>query len=264
MVQEAPALMPLNECGVLIAGGTSGVGLTTAMKFAEVGVTRMALLGRNEERGKKAQAAVRARFPLAQVEFVAADAIDPVQAKQAGEEAERLIGSVDILLNSICSRAVPGLFHESPIEEILPTVVDLLMAPLNMCSAVLPGMRSRGRGVIINIASDAAKVPTPGEAVIGAAMAAIVRFSTTLALEAKRFGVRVNTVTPSLIVGTEVYEKIMANEFAGKLFKKAASAAHLGLTRPEDIAHLIVFLASPEASLITGQVISVNGGISAV
>jgi 2-hydroxycyclohexanecarboxyl-CoA dehydrogenase len=263
METEFPSQLPLSECGVLITGGTSGVGLATALKFAEAGVTRIALIGRNEARGQVARETVLTRFPKVQIEFIGGDAIDPVQAKRAADAADRLIGHVDVLVNSTNSLSIPGLFHESPIEDILPTVVQQLMAPLNMCSVVLNGMRSRGRGVIINIASDAAKVPTPGEAVIGGAMAAIVRFSTTLALEAKRFGVRVNAVTPSLIGGTGSYDRIMKNEFASKLFQKAERAAHLGLTTPEDLAPLIVFLASPEASRITGQVISVNGGISA-
>jgi 2-hydroxycyclohexanecarboxyl-CoA dehydrogenase len=254
--------LPLKECGLLITGGTAGVGLATALKFAEAGTARIALIGRDAERGKDARATVAERFPLVQVEFIQADAINPVQAKRAVETAERLIGSVDVLLNSISSSAIPVLFHESPIEDILPTVVNQLLPPLQMCRAVVTGMRARQRGVIINIASDAAKVPTPGEAVIGSAMAAIVKFSTTLALEAKRFGVRVNVVTPSLIGGTAAYEIIMQDEFASKLFQKALRAAHLGVTVPEDIAPLIVFLASPEAARITGQVISVNGGIS--
>ncbi len=259
---EKSKVLHLEDCGVLITGGSSGVGLATAMKFAESGVTRLVLVGRNPERGDRAKQAISARFPRAQVEFLAADLTDAAQAKRAGETAERLIGSVDVLVNSVNSGAVPELFHGSATETILPTVANLLLPPLHMCSAVIPGMRQRGRGVIINISSDAAKVPTPGEAVIGAAMAGIVEFTKTLALEAKRYGVRVNAVTPSLIKGTDSNRRIMANEFAGKLFQKAERAAHLGVPTPDDYAPLIVFLASPDAALITGQVVSLNGGIS--
>ncbi|MGV8058034.1 MAG: SDR family NAD(P)-dependent oxidoreductase [Smithellaceae bacterium] len=256
-------LMSFKESGVLIAGGTSGVGLAAAIKFAEAGVNHIALIGRNEERGSKARKTMFNLFPQIQVEFIAADLSDPKQAERAGKAAEHLIGDVDVLLNTTNSLAIPKIFHETAIEDILPMTIQLLMPCIYMCRVILPGMRSRQRGVIINIASDAAKVPTPGEALVGGAMSAIVRFSTTLALEAKRFGVRVNALTPSVIVDTESYRQIMKNEFAGKLFKKAESAAHLGPTTPEDLAPLIVFLASPEAALITGQVISVNGGISA-
>jgi NAD(P)-dependent dehydrogenase (short-subunit alcohol dehydrogenase family) len=255
-------VLRLEDSGVLIAGGSSGIGLATAVRFAESGVGRMALVGRNPERGAQAKAAIAARFPRVQVEFLAADLVDAAQAKRAGETAERLIGGVDVLVNSVNSGGVPELFHDSAIESIQPTVANLLLPPLHMCSAVLPGMRRRGRGAIVNIASDAAKTATPGEAAIGAAMAGIVRFTLALALEAKRYGVRVNAVTPSLTKGTDSYKRIMANEFAGKLFQKAERAALLGVPAPEDYAPLIVFLAGPDAALITGQAVSLNGGVS--
>jgi NAD(P)-dependent dehydrogenase (short-subunit alcohol dehydrogenase family) len=124
-------------------------------------------------------------------------------------------------------------------------------------------MRAQRSGVIVNIASDAAKSATPGEAVIGAAMAAIMMFSRTVAMEAKRDGIRVNVLTPSLIAGTETSARILEGGFSARLFEKAASFANLGVAEPSDLAALIVFLASPEAGRLTGQAISVNGGISA-
>ena len=137
------------------------------------------------------------------------------------------------------------------------------LAPMIMSRLALPAMREQRGGVIINVAFDAAKAPTPGESVIGAAMAAIVVFSRTLAIEAKRDGIRVNVLTPSLIGNTDVYERIMADPFSAKLFSNAASLAHLGVAQPEDLAALMLFLASPTAARLTGQAISVNGGISA-
>jgi NAD(P)-dependent dehydrogenase (short-subunit alcohol dehydrogenase family) len=94
-------------------------------------------------------------------------------------------------------------------------------------------------------------------------MAAIVTFSKTLALEVKRYGIRVNIITPSLIVNTGSYDRVMEDSsFSKKIFDRIVSAAHLGLTEPEDLADAILFLASHHAKRITGQVISVNGGIS--
>jgi NAD(P)-dependent dehydrogenase (short-subunit alcohol dehydrogenase family) len=94
-------------------------------------------------------------------------------------------------------------------------------------------------------------------------MAAIVMFSKTLAMEAKRFGVRVNALTPSLVEGTAMYAKVRSQGFSAKLFDKAAKLAHLGLAQPEDLAELVVFLAGPHGARLTGQAISLNGGISA-
>ena len=125
-------------------------------------------------------------------------------------------------------------------------------------------MRAANGGCIINIASDAAKIPTPGETVIGAAMAGIVMFTRALAVEGKRNGIRANVLTPSIVGGTEFYERIMADPFAGKLFGKAVPKAELGLVDMTDLAEIAVFLASPAASKMTGQALSVTGGISAL
>ncbi len=127
----------------------------------------------------------------------------------------------------------------------------------------MPHLIARAGGVIVNLASDAAKVATPGEALQGALKAGVVMFSRTLALEASRYGIRVHAITPSVVKGTAAYERIMASEFSQKLFAKAESKAKLGVVEPADIAPLVVFLAGPGAAKMTGQAISVNGGISA-
>ena len=134
-----------------------------------------------------------------------------------------------------------------------------------MSRAALPFMSQTGSGCIINVSSDAGKLATPGESVIGAAMAGIIMFSRTMAVEAKRNGIRVNVLTPSLIEGT-----LTACPYADagtpsltKLFEKARQAANLGVVVAEDMADFIVFLAGPQAAKITGQAISINGGISA-
>ena len=125
-------------------------------------------------------------------------------------------------------------------------------------------MRKAGCGTIINVASDAAKLPTPGESVIGAAMAGIVMFTRALAVEGKRDGIRANVITPSLTSGTEHYGRIMADPFAGRMFAKASRLAGLGVVTKDELAGLVVFLASPAAAKITGQAISMTGGISAL
>ncbi|HEY4004910.1 MAG TPA: SDR family oxidoreductase [Pseudonocardia sp.] len=251
-----------SDLAVLITGGTSGVGLATAHRFASAGVARIALIGRNAERGDKACSAVRAAAPEAAVHFVAGDANDPAQAVAAATAARDMLGGVDVLVNSTSAVYVPALLRDTPIEDIAVMLTGQALAPLHMCRAVLPWMAGQGSGAIVNVASDAAKVPTPGESVLGAAMAAIVTFTRTLAVEAKRDGIRVNAVTPSLIEGTIIGERAMAGGFSKKLFEKAKTQAHLGPTEPDDLAQLIVFLAGPGAARITGQVISVNGGIS--
>jgi 2-hydroxycyclohexanecarboxyl-CoA dehydrogenase len=246
---------------VLITGGTSGIGLATAIAFAEAGAQRIAIIGRNLERGMAAAQQVAGHG--AEVKFVQADANYPDQARRAGDEATDHLGGIDVLINSTAGLFKPELFHDISLDSIPDIITQQLMAPLLMSGVALPKMRAQKGGLIINIASDAAKVATPGESVIGAVMAAIVMFSRTLAMEAKRDGVRVNALTPSLVEGTATAERILAEGFSQRLFQKAAKLAHLGVTQPEDLAAIAVFLAGPGGAKITGQAISVNGGISA-
>ncbi|MTD12502.1 SDR family oxidoreductase [Nakamurella sp. YIM 132087] len=248
--------------GVVITGGTSGVGLATAIAFARAGVRRPVLVGRNQERGKDAVRAVVAAVPDADPQFLAADANDPVMVEDAAATAVGLLGRVDVLVNSTVAPYQPTLLHHIPLADVATILTQQALGPLMMSRALLPHMQQSGGGSIINIASDAARVPTPGETVLGAAMAAIVTFSRTLAVEGKRNGVRVNVITPSLIVNTGSYDRAMSLEFSKKIFDKIVSQAHLGLTEPEDLANTVLFLASDLSRRITGQVISINGGIS--
>jgi 2-hydroxycyclohexanecarboxyl-CoA dehydrogenase len=256
-------VQPLAQSRVLIAGGTSGVGLATALAFAQASARGIALIGRNVERGRRACATLRLQVPRATVSHITCDACNALEAARGVQEAQHLLGGIDVLVNSTVGPFVPRLLHETPIEDIEPMLLGQLMAPLLMSRLVLPLMREQRGGLIVNIASDAGKLATPGESVIGAGMAGIVMFTRALAMEAKRDGIRVNALTPSLIEGTLTYDRVTQDGFSAKLFEKAAKMANLGLTQPEDLAHLIVFLARPEAARITGQTISLNGGISA-
>ena len=264
-MNDRPISMPrsLSESNVLIMGGTAGVGLRTAIEFARKGVACIALVGRDEARGNDACNAVKTEFPDINILFIAADANDLKQATNAVIQAHQHMGRIDVLVNSTVAAFVPRLLHQTPPEEIADMLIGQMLGPLLTSRLVLPIMQTQKCGVILNIASDAGKLATPGESVIGAAMAGIVMFTRTLAMEAKRDSVRVNVITPSLIEGTLTYDRVMRDGFSAKLFEKAARMAHLGLSQPEDLAHLIVFLSSPEACRITGQAISPNGGISA-
>lgn len=252
---------PIRDCGVAILGGTAGVGLETAAMFALEGA-RVVLLGRNTERGTAACEAVRDRAPDAEVSFVRVDATDPADAVRAEAEARARLGSIDTLVCTTGPSQPPRLLHDVAIESVSARLDEIILPPLHMMHAALPAMRAQQGGVIINVASDAAKVATPGETLIGAAMAAIVMFSRAAALEEKRHGIRINLLTPSLIAGTPGAALIAADPFAARMFEKAAGMAHLGVAEAEDLAAMVLFLASPAARRITGQAISINGGIS--
>jgi 2-hydroxycyclohexanecarboxyl-CoA dehydrogenase len=252
---------PFSECAVVILGGTAGVGLATAAAFAKQG-SRLVLLGRNVERGEAAIARVRERAPEADVQFIRVDAADPLDAARVEEAAREALGGIDVLVCATGPSHPPRLLSGIAITDIQSRLNEIVLPPLHMMHAVLPGMRARKSGAIINVASDAAKLATPGETLIGAAMAAIVMFSKAAALEEKRHGIRINLLTPSLIAGTPGATLIFADPFSAKLFEKAAGMAHLGVAEAEDLAAMALFLAGPAARRITGQAISINGGIS--
>jgi NAD(P)-dependent dehydrogenase (short-subunit alcohol dehydrogenase family) len=259
----SPLVRDYPESAVAIAGGTSGVGLASALAFADAGVRRIALLARDRGRGRAAAGTVRERCPQAQVEFVVADGADYGQAEAAVQAAHAALGGLDVLVCSTASAYRPELLHRTPPADMAGILTAQALPPMHFTRSALPLMRAQGGGSIVNIASDAAKVPTPGEAVLGAAMAAIVMFSRVTAMEAKRDGIRVNAVTPSLIAGTPTADNVLRDGFSKKLFEKAAAQAHLGVAEPADLAALVVFLGGPGSARLTGQAISVNGGISA-
>lgn len=260
---STPIVREYADSAVLIAGGTSGVGLASALAFAAAGVRRVALLARDTGRGEAAAAEVRSRFPEAQVLFLPTDASDPNQVQAAVDRTHEALGAIDVLVSSVTGTYRPELLHRTPASDLAPILLGQALPPMLLTRAVLPVMQEQGGGSIVNIASDAAKVATPGESVLGAAMAAIVMFSRVTAIEAKRNGIRVNAVTPSLIAGTLTAERVLEDGFSKGLFEKAAQLAHLGVAEAEDLASLVVFLGGPGAARLTGQAISVNGGISA-
>lgn len=245
----------------VITGGTSGVGLATARRLADSGVRRLLLVGRSAERGAVAVAELAANGVDAV--FRSADVTVADDAHEIVADAVDRWGRVDIVVNSTNGIGRPTLLYRMETDALAPVVLSQLSGPMHMTHAVRAIMAEQGSGAIVNIASDAAKSPTPGEAAIGAAMAGVVMFSRTAAMELKRNGIRVNVVTPSLITGTGGYDRIQNDEFSTKLFSKAIPAAQLGVVDAEDMAELIVFLCSPRSGKLTGQAISLNGGISA-
>ena len=167
-------------------------------------------------------------------------------AEGAVDAARDAFGKVDLLVNTGGGTGMPELFHEMPLDGLTSGLDGLLRGIMLPCRAAVPHMMKRKRGVILNVASDAGKVETPGEAVIGAGMAGVMMFSRALALEAKRDNIRVNCLTPSIVRGTPLYDELMAHPFASKIFAKAEKMASLGVVEADELAQLAVFLASPE------------------
>jgi gluconate 5-dehydrogenase len=243
----------LNGVAAVVTGGTSGIGRACAEDLLAAGAAAVLLNGRDRARAEAARGEVQARFRHAQVAVAIGDVAEAEAAGFVMSEAHKHFGRIDILVNSSGGNDLPRLLHATALDDIPGILQRCLFGQILSSRAALPYMRQAGSGVIINIASDAAKIPTPGESVIGAAMAGIVMFTRGLALEAKRDGIRANVITPSMTSGTQHFDRIMADPFSGKMFKKAKERANLGVVTKEEVAALVVFLASPSDSIITVQ-----------
>jgi NAD(P)-dependent dehydrogenase (short-subunit alcohol dehydrogenase family) len=244
----------------LVVGGTAGIGLAAAEAMRAAGAQALTVAGRSTERGAEALTRLG---PGAH--FVAGDAGRPEDAQRIVAEAAERMGGLDVLLCCAAGEPMPRLLKTIPVGELMGDISGVLAPVVLPARAAYGLMVEHGQGgTILLVASDAGKLATPGEAAIGAAMAGIAMFARTMAIEGKRDGVRVNCLTPSIVRGTPLYDALMQDSFAGRLFGKAEAQAHLGVVEPQDVARLAVFLASPAAARITGQTISVTGGISAI
>ena len=253
----------LQDKVALVTGSTFGIGARTAELLARSGARVVILNGRSEESGARRLAELQGLVPSAAFDFIAADYTVPSDVSRLFSEIQARHGGVDIFIHTcMTDGGGPKPFLETAPEYWQAAVSGIFLSLLDCCRHAVPQMRSKGGGAIVSFASDAARTATPGEAVLGGALAANVMFVKTLALELGRQNIRVNAVTPSITRGTRTYERVMASGFSKKLFEKAEARARLGVASAENVAPTAVFLASPMASHITGQVVSVNGGIS--
>jgi 2-hydroxycyclohexanecarboxyl-CoA dehydrogenase len=246
----------------LITASTSGIGLKTAALMARAGARAVIINGRTEAVGVKAAADLKSIAPATDIHFVAADLTMPEEIAGLFRIAGEKLGGLDILVYAYPGIGAFGPFAAQDGASIRQAASVLFGGFPAACHHAMPLLKLGGGGAIVAIASDAAKVPTPGESLIGGAYAGLIMFAKTLGLEEAKNGIRVNVVTPSIVRNTRTYEQIQAHSVARKIFAKAEERARLGVPGPENVAPIIVFLASPLASHISGQVVSVNGGIS--
>jgi 2-hydroxycyclohexanecarboxyl-CoA dehydrogenase len=237
----------------VVTGGGQGIGLGIALALAAAGAD-VALLDTNATAAGDAAASVRAHgrraLPLV------ADVTDLARVDAAIAEAVTAFGRLDMLVNN--AGWTPNEPFAGSAPETWRRVVDVnYMGVLNCTRAALTAMIPARRGRIVSIASDAGRVGTPREAVYAGAKAAIVGFSKSLAAEVARHGITVNVVSPAT-VDTPLLRGMLSPEQIERR-EKANPMGRLG--RPEDVAAAVLYFCSPGAGYVTGQVLSVNGGV---
>jgi 2-hydroxycyclohexanecarboxyl-CoA dehydrogenase len=240
---------------VLVTGAARGIGAGIARAAAEAGAA-VALGDVAERTVREAAAALGARaLPLVM------DVSDARSVRAAVDEAEARLGPIDVLVNN-AGIDVIGPFLDSSEETWERLWAVNLKGTLLATRAVLHGMVARERGRIVNLGSDAGRVGSSGEAVYSATKGGVIAFTKTLAREVARHGVTVNCVCPGP-TDTALLEQM--REYDEKLHASLARAIPLRrLGRPEDVAAAVVFLASDAAAYITGQTLSVSGGLTMV
>jgi NAD(P)-dependent dehydrogenase (short-subunit alcohol dehydrogenase family) len=238
----------LDGLSALVTGGTSGLGRATAEELARRGAS-VIVHGRDAARGQAVVAAITSGGGRAR--FAAADLGDPA----GPDELAAAAGKVDVLVNNA------GLSWFGPTADLEADRFDALFAsdvraPYFLVAALAPAMADRGSGSIINISSMAARVGLAGGAVYGAAKAALESLTRAWAAEFSPRGVRVNAIAPG-----PVYTGGAAPERTTALGQTTIMGR---AAKPEEITGLIAFLASPEASYVTGAVYAIDGGRTAV
>jgi 2-hydroxycyclohexanecarboxyl-CoA dehydrogenase len=240
----------------IVTGAASGIGRATAMRLAAEGAA-VVIADVNEQGAGAVAGSITEGGGRALALHV--DVTDVPGVKGMTEQAITAFGRVDILVsNAGWDRAGP--FADTD-EELWDRVIAInYRGHLATCHAALPYMRERGRGRIVTVASDAGRVGSSGEVVYSGAKGAVIAFTKGLAREVARYGINVNCVAPGL-VDTPLLAGIA--EGHEKLIAAIVRSIPLGRTGvPEEIAAAICFFASPDAAYITGQTLSVNGGLA--
>ncbi|MFT4280595.1 SDR family NAD(P)-dependent oxidoreductase [Microbacterium sp.] len=237
-----------------VTGGASGIGASIVRQLADHGFA-VAIADVDGAAGEALAAEV------ADSAFVELDVTDGVAVVAAVASVTESLGPIDVLVNS-AGFDVLGPFVDSD-EASWRRLIDVnLLGTIRTTQQVLPGMLARGRGRIINISSEAGRIGAAGQAVYGATKGGIIAFGKSVAQEVAADGVTVNTVCPGLTATPPVRALLDSGDPLVHDLVGMIPARRVG--QPDDIAQAVGFLASDGAAYITGQTLSVSGGISMV
>jgi 2-hydroxycyclohexanecarboxyl-CoA dehydrogenase len=244
---------------VIVTGGGGSIGRAICLRYAEYGC-KIGVFDLNAERALETCTLIEKSggkgYP------VECDISDHAAVKKAVSGFEKAAGPTQILVNNAGWDKLVNFIQTD--TDFWNKIIGInLHGPLNLHHAVLPGMVERGYGRIVNIASDAGRVGSSGEAVYSACKGGIIAFSKTVAREVARKGVTLNCVCPGP-TDTHLLAEIAGDGAMGDKIRNALINAvpMKRVGKPDDIPGAVLFLSSDDASFITGQTISVSGGLT--
>ncbi|MCU0642113.1 MAG: glucose 1-dehydrogenase [archaeon] len=249
----------LNKVAV-ITGGNSGIGKATAILLAKEGA-KVVISGRDLELGREVVDLIKKSGGKAA--FIRADVSKEAEIKNLIDFAIRLYGRIDILFNNAGIELQKTVTETT--EEELNSVLNVnLKGVFFGCKHVIPHLIKQGGGSIINTASIAGLVGSPGLAAYCASKGGVVLLTKQVALDFAKSGVRVNCVCPGATMTPMVERFVAKSPNPEKTFEDLAKMHPMGrMAKPEEIANAVLFLASDESSFITGQALAVDGGLTA-
>ena len=247
----------------IVTGGAAGIGRAIVERFIEEGTEVVVFdIEPRDPSHRKVDITDYEAVRKAVADAGPVDISNAARVEDVVAEVEHDLGPVDVLVNNA------GWDHAARFLDTDPALWQKIIAinlvgPLNLHRAVLARMSARGSGRVVNIASDAGRVGSSGESVYSACKGGIIAFSKTIAREMARKQINVNVVCPGP-TDTALFRDFAGSGEGGEKLKTAlAKAIPFGrLGQPDDLAGAVCFLASDDAAFITGQVLSVSGGLT--
>ena len=243
----------------VVTGAGGGIGAAICERLAEEGC-HIALFDRDADALRAAGEKIQTLGRRMSTHVVDISDYDGVRDAVASIESSQ--GGIDVLINNAGFDHFANFLDTTP-EQWESIIAVNLRGTLNMHHVVLPGMVDRGRGRVVNIASDAGRVGSSMEAVYSACKGGIIAFTKSVARELARTGVRLNVVCPGPTDTPLLAQFLAGGEDGAKTLQALERAVPMKrIGRPDDVPGIVAFLASDDAEYITGQVISVSGGLT--
>ncbi|MDI3472426.1 MAG: hypothetical protein PWQ48_707 [Thermotogaceae bacterium] len=246
---------------VLITGAGSGIGRKAAIMFAEHGAS---VVVNDISVGDGKETVEMIEKSGGKATFVPGDVSKTEDVKRIISETIKAFGSLDILVNN--AGIVPyGTVEDTDEEEFYRTIDVNIKGPFMLSKYAIKEMKNRGGGVIVNIASEAGQVGIPKRCVYSISKAALIGLTRSLAIDYVDYNIRVNAICPGTTYSHGLAKRIEASENPDEIYKKMISRIPMKrLGKEEEIAFAILFAASDEAGFMTGSIINIDGGSTAV